>query len=219
MSQEPPSPEVGIDAARSWQPPPKAGLHRRAYDWVMGWADHPYGTAALFVIAFAESSFFPIPPDVLLIALGVAQPRRALYFALVCSAGSIVGGMLGYLIGYLLWETTREIFFSYVPGFTPEVFARVQNLYNEWGFVAVMVAGFTPIPYKVFTVASGVFAMNFPAFVVASALSRSARFFIEGFLIARYGARMRDILERNFNLMTAIFVILLVGGFAIVKLF
>jgi membrane protein YqaA with SNARE-associated domain len=198
--------------------PTRPGLHRRLYDWVMSWADSRYGTAALAGIAFAESSFFPVPPDVLLIALGVGQPQRAYFFAAVCTIGSVLGGMAGYGIGFGLWEVVRGLFFAYVPGFTPEVFARVQGYYDEYGFVAVMIAGFTPIPYKVFTIASGVFAMNFPAFVLASALSRGARFVIEGALIARYGARMREVLERNFNLMTALFVILLLGGFAVLRL-
>lgn len=214
MSHDPqPAPVSDVAGA-----PPRPGLHRRLYDWVMGWADTPYGPAALFAIAFAESSFFPVPPDVLLIALGVAQPTRAYYFAAVCTVGSVLGGMAGYLIGYLLWEAVDTLFFAYVPGFTPEVFARVQGYYDEYGFLAVMIAGFTPIPYKVFTIASGVFAMNFPAFVLASVLSRGLRFFIEGGLIARYGARMRDVLERNFNVMTAVFVVLLIGGFAVLRL-
>jgi membrane protein YqaA with SNARE-associated domain len=106
-----------------------------------------------------------------------------------------------------------------VPGFTPEVFTRVQGWYDEYGVLAVLIAGFTPIPYKVFTIASGVFAMNFPAFVIASAVSRSARFFIEGILIARFGPRMREVLERNFNLMTALFVVLLIAGFLAIRLF
>jgi membrane protein YqaA with SNARE-associated domain len=199
-------------------PPARVGLHRRLYDWVMGWADSPYGTAALLLIAFAESSFFPVPPDVLLIALGVGQPARAYFFAGVCTAGSVAGGMLGYAIGLGLWEAVDELFFAYVPGFTPEVFGRVQGYYDEYGFLAVMIAGFTPIPYKVFTIASGVFGMNFSAFVVASVLSRGARFFIEGALIARFGPRMREVLERNFNLMTALFVLLLVGGFLVLRL-
>jgi membrane protein YqaA with SNARE-associated domain len=206
-----------VDIARE-RSAARPGLHRRLYDWVMAWADHPHAGTALFAIAFAESSCFPVPPDVLLIALGVAQPRRAYLFALVCTVGSVAGGILGWLIGWLGWEAVDTFFFAWVPGFTPEVFARVQGYYQEYGFVAVMIAGFTPIPYKVFTIASGVFAMNLPLFVLASVLSRGLRFFIEGMLIARYGARMRDVLERNFNLMTALFVGLLVGGFLVLRL-
>lgn len=210
-------PEAAVAVAQAWQPPPRAGLHRRLYDWVMSWAERPHGTAALGGLAFAESSFFPVPPDVLLIALGVARPARAYWYALVCTVGSVVGGVLGYLIGWGFWHLVSEWFFTWVPGFSREAFARVQGLYEEWGFVAVMIAGFTPIPYKVFTIASGLFAMNLPAFVVASTLSRGARFFIEAALIARYGARVREILERNFNLMTIVFVVLLVGGFLVLR--
>jgi membrane protein YqaA with SNARE-associated domain len=219
MQQPGPSDEQrGIATAESWQPPPRPGLHRRLYDWVMGWADSRHGTSALFGLSFAESSFFPVPPDVLLIALGVARPNRAYWYAFVCTVASVLGGALGYMIGWGFWHAVDQWFFAYVPGFKPEVFARVQGYYTEWGFVAVMIAGFTPIPYKVFTIASGVFAMNLPLFMLASSLSRGARFFIEGGLIARYGARMRDILERNFNLMTALFVVLLLGGFLVLRL-
>jgi membrane protein YqaA with SNARE-associated domain len=210
---------TGVDTAIAWNPPPaRPGLHRRMYDWVMGWADSPHGTTALGAIAFVESSVFPVPPDVLLIALGVSRPRRAYFYALVCTLGSVIGGIFGYWIGHALWEGVDEFFFTYVPGFTREVFTRVQALYDEWGFVAVMIAGFTPIPYKVFTIASGVFGMHFAPFVLASVLSRGARFFIEGALIARYGAQMRDVLERNFNLMSIVFVVLLVGGFVVLRL-
>jgi len=198
--------------------PPAAGLHRRMYDWVMSWADSRHGTTALASLAFAESSFFPIPPDVLLIALGVARPKRAYTFALVCTVGSVVGGLLGYAIGAVGWEATQEVFFRWVPGFTPEVFARVQGYYDEFGFFAVLVAGFTPIPYKVFTIASGVFGMNLPAFAAASAISRGLRFFIAAALIARYGAQVRAVIERNFNTMTVVFLALVAAGFAAMRL-
>jgi membrane protein YqaA with SNARE-associated domain len=145
----------GVATAEAWQPPPppRPGLHRRLYDWVMGWADSPHGTTALAGLSFAESSFFPVPPDVLLIALGVAKPSRAYWYAFVCTVASVLGGVAGYVIGWGFWHLVSEWFFTYVPGFSREVFARVQGLYDEWGFVAVMIAGFTPIPYKVFTIA------------------------------------------------------------------
>lgn len=184
---------------------------------MMGWADSRYGTSALAALSFAESSVFPLPPDVLLIALGVAQPTRAYRFAAVCTIGSVLGGLLGYLIGWLLWDAVAVHFFTYVPGFTEEVFARVQRYYLEYGFVAVAIAGFTPIPFKVFTIASGVFGMSVPAFVAAAFVSRGLRFTIEAALITRYGARVREIIDRNFNLMTIAFVVLLVGGFALLR--
>lgn len=188
------------------------------YDWVMSWAHRRHGTTALACLAFAESSFFPVPPDVLLIALGVSRPQRAYVFALICTVGSVTGGLLGYTIGAVGWGATQDFFFRWVPGFTHELFARVQGYYDAYGFAAVLIAGFTPIPYKVFTIASGVFGMNVPAFALASLVSRGLRFFIVAGLITRYGARVRDVIERNFNLMTITFVLLVVAGFAAVHL-
>lgn len=197
---------------------PRPGIHRRLYDWVIGWADRPRGEAALGGLAFAESSFFPVPPDVLLIALGVGRPERAWRFALVCTMGSVLGAVLGWGIGRAAWAALGDVFFSWVPGFSPAAFARVQHLYDAWGFLAVMIAGFTPIPYKVFTIASGVFGMNLPLFLLASMLSRGARFFLVASLIVRFGAQARLVLERNFNLASVVFVVLLVGGFLAIRL-
>jgi membrane protein YqaA with SNARE-associated domain len=196
----------------------RPGLHRRLYDWVLHWAQTPYGVPALFALSFAESSVFPVPPDILLLALGVARPQRALWYAAVCSLASVLGGIAGYAIGFFAWEATADLFFTYVPGFTREGFASVQALYDEYGFLAVMIAGLTPIPYKIFTIASGVFGMNLPLFIVASACSRSARFFIEGGLLSVFGERIQQTLDRYFNLISVLFVALLVGGFAILRL-
>jgi membrane protein YqaA with SNARE-associated domain len=195
-----------------------SGVHRRLYDWVMSWAEHRHGPAALAGLSFAEASFFPVPPDVLLIALGVARPSRAYVLALACTIASVLGGLAGYAIGAGGWEATQGIFFSYVPGFTPDVFARVQGWYDEFGFAAVLIAGFTPIPFKVFTIASGVFGMNVLAFAAASLVSRGLRFFVEAFLIDRYGAQVRAVIERNFNLMTVAFVALVIAGFVAVRM-
>jgi membrane protein YqaA with SNARE-associated domain len=190
---------------------------RRLYHWVLHWADTPYGMPALFLLAFAESSFFPIPPDVLLLALCISIPTRAFRFALVASAGSVIGGVAGYGIGVGLWELLADFFFLYVPGFSEAAFARVQNLFDTYDFWAVFTAGFTPIPYKVITVGAGVFHINFAVFVIASAISRSLRFFMVAWLIHRYGPVMRDFIERYFNVLTLIFMFLLVGGFIVVK--
>jgi membrane protein YqaA with SNARE-associated domain len=198
--------------------PPARGLHRRLYDWVMSWADSRHGTTALAGLSFAESSVFPIPPDVLLIALGIGQPRRAFRFAAVCTLGSVLGGLFGYWIGWAAWDAVSAAFFAYVPGFDRAIFDRVQGYYLEYGFLAVAIAGFTPIPFKVFTIASGVFGMNVVAFVGAATLSRGLRFFIEAGLIVRFGPRMREVIERNFNLMTLAFTVLLIGGFAVLRL-
>ncbi len=195
----------------------KISLLHRLYTWVLHWAETPYGLPALALLAFCESSFFPIPPDPLLIALALARPRRAFVYALVCSISSIAGGSFGYLLGWSLWEAVGDLFFAYVPGVTPEVFATVQAQYQRYRFWAVFSAGFTPIPYKVFTLAAGVFRINFVIFLVASSLSRAARFFLIGLLIWRFGIPVKRFIDRYFNLLSVAFVILLILGFVAIK--
>nr|WP_320116055.1 YqaA family protein [uncultured Desulfuromonas sp.] len=192
-------------------------LVRRLYDWVLSWADSRYATVALFFLALAESSFFPIPPDVLLIALCLSLPRGAKQYAVICTLGSVVGGMLGYAIGYGFWESTAPFFFNWVPGFTPEVFSRIQHLFQEYDFWFVFTAGFTPIPYKIITVGAGVFKLQFAIFIVASCISRGLRFFLIAWLIGRYGAAARTFIDENFNRLTIAFTVLLIGGFVVVR--
>jgi membrane protein YqaA with SNARE-associated domain len=191
---------------------------RRLYEWVLHWADTPYGLQALAILALVESSVFPIPPDPLLIALCLGASGRALRFAGVATVASVLGGILGYAIGAVVWVSAADFFFQYVPGMTPEGFAAVQGLYERWDFWAVFVAGLTPIPYKVFTITAGVFAINFPVFVFASALSRGLRFFILAWLIHRYGESIRWFIDRYFNRLTWIFGILLILGFVLIEL-
>ena len=196
----------------------RPGLHRRLYDWVIGWAYTPYAMPALIVLSFAESSFFPIPPDVLLLPLCLGEPRKALRFAFWCSAASVLGGIVGYWMGYGLWEAgLRELCFGYVPGFTPEVFERVQTLYQEWDFLIIFTAGFSPLPYKVFTITAGVFGVNFTMFVLASVASRSVRFYLEALLLKKFGPPIRDFIEKRLGLVTLLFCLLLVGGFVAIK--
>jgi membrane protein YqaA with SNARE-associated domain len=190
---------------------------RRLYDWVLHWAETPYGPLALFLLAFAESSFFPVPPDLLLIALCLGAIKKSWRFAFFAASASILGGMLGYLIGFGLWESVNPFFFRYVPGFTPEVFQNVMANFNQYGFWYVFTAGFTPIPYKVFTIASGVFKLNFPMFVLASALSRSLRFFLVAGLFRKFGPGIKVFIDKYFNWLAILFVILLFGGFMLVK--
>ena len=199
--------------SRTWSNPFR--LLRRLYDWVLHWADTPYGVWALAAIAFAESSFFPVPPDVLLIALCLGAPGRSLYFATVCSIASVTGGVLGYAIGSFIWEQVSSLFFSYV--FSRDVFDRVATLYQANAFWAVFTAGLTPIPYKVFTIAAGVFGVSFQEFLVASILGRSGRFFAVAGLIWAFGSPIRNFIDRYFNKLSIVFVILLVGGFFVVK--
>jgi membrane protein YqaA with SNARE-associated domain len=192
-------------------------LIRALYDWVLHWAATPYGATALFLLALAEASFFIVPPDVLLLAVCLARPERSLRYAGLCTLGSVVGGVLGYAIGWGLWEISSELFFSYVPGFTPEVFERVAGLYRRWDFWAVFIAGLTPIPYKVFTIAGGVFGINFPVFILASILSRGLRFGVEGYLVLRFGPPIKEFVDRYFNWLSVAFAVLLVGGFLLVR--
>ena len=188
---------------------------RRLYDWVLSFESSPHAGRALFGLSFAESSFFPVPPDVLLIALCLSAPARGFLYALICSIGSVAGGIAGYLIGWFFWSEVSEFFFTWV--FSRDVFDRVAALYERYAFGAVFAAGFTPIPYKVFTIAAGVFEISFPIFVFASMVSRSARFFLVAALIRWLGERARVFIDRHFGWLSIAFVVLLIGGFVMVK--
>jgi len=190
---------------------------RRLYDWVLHFAETPFGTWALFLLAFAESSFFPIPPDVLLIALALAIPSRAFRYAAVCTAGSVLGGMLGYVIGYGFMEAVGFRILEFYG--LSDKFGVIGGLYNQYSAWVVGIAGFTPIPYKVFTIAGGAFKIHFPVFVAASVVSRGARFFLVGWLIHRYGEPIKTFMNRYFNLLTILFTVLLVGGFVLLRWF
>jgi membrane protein YqaA with SNARE-associated domain len=188
---------------------------RRLYDWVLSWAETPYGTWALFLLAFCESSFFPIPPDILLIALAVAIPKKSLKYALICSAGSVLGGCFGYLIGWQFMASIGSpIVDFYGLGAKVEYIGALYNKYDAW---AVAIAGFTPIPYKVFTIAAGAFKINFSVFVLASLVSRSARFFIVGGLIYIFGSKIQGFIDKYFNILAVAFTVLLVLGFVGIK--
>lgn len=190
------------------------GKLRRVYDWVEHFAETPYGLWVLFLLAFAESSFFPVPPDVLLIALAVSIPAKALRYALVCSVGSVLGGMFGYLIGYQFMELIGFGILNFY-GLTDK-YESVAELYNRYNAWAIGIAGFTPIPYKVFTISAGAFKINFSVFLLASVVSRSARFFLVAGLIYVFGEQIRTFIERYFNILAVIFVLLLVAGFILI---
>jgi membrane protein YqaA with SNARE-associated domain len=197
--------------------PARPNAFKRLYLWVLHWADTKYGTPALAGISFAESSFFPIPPDVLQIALSVSKPKRSFYYAAVSAAASVAGGILGWAIGAFLWHAVEGAMFSYVPGFTPEAFAHVQELYLGSAFLALLTAAFTPIPYKVFTIASGVFGVPLATLVVASAIGRSARFFLVATTIYIFGPTVRSFLDRYLEWITIGLFALLLGGFYAVR--
>ena len=181
------------------------------YHWVVAWAASPFGIYALFGIAFAESSFFPIPPDVLLIAMCVSTPELSFWFALICSFGSVFGGVFGYFIGL---KGGLPILKKFVKEEKIRLVHRYFEKYEAW---AIGIAGFTPIPYKVFTISAGVFYIPFLKFVVVSFFSRAARFFLVAALFYFYGGPIKAFIEKYFNLLSILFVVLLIGGFFFVK--
>lgn len=203
------------DAVRRHLPPIR--WVKSLYDWVIHWSKTAHAKGALFVIAFAESSFFPIPPDVLLMAMGVSEPKKALRFAGICLAGSVLGGVAGYFIGMGLWHLVSDLFFQYIPGFSPALFDKVAHMYQEHAFWAVFTAGFTPIPYKLFTVAAGVAQISLPQFILASILSRGLRFFLVGGALRFFGAPVKIFIDKYFDILTVAFTILFIGGFVALK--
>ncbi len=197
---------------------------KKMYDWVLKWSETPYGPLALFILAFVESVFFPIPPDILLIALALGSQKKSFLFALNCTIGSFLGAFVGYGLGYYTWigangEFTgfANFFFNNIPGFTIGLYESIRQLYNEWDFWVIFTAGFTPIPYKVFTVTAGVFDINLAMFSLASIISRGARFFLVAFLIWKFGPSIKQFIERYFNTLAMGFTGILIGGFVVIK--
>ncbi|WP_193367245.1 YqaA family protein [Pelagibius marinus] len=184
---------------------------RRLYDWTMDLAGRPYALWALAVISFVESSVFPIPPDVLLIPMILAARERAWIIALVCTLASVAGGVAGYAIGNLLFDTLGQPIVEFY-GYTDR-FQEFQAAYEKWGAWIVAGAGFTPFPYKVITITSGVMDLNFGVFMIASAISRGARFFLMAALLWYFGPPIRSFIERYLPQLTFVFFVLLFGGF------
>ena len=201
-----------VVGARRYSP---FGLLRRLYDWVLSWAERKSALGALWAMAFAEASFFPIPPDVLLMAMAIGKPRRAFRFALVCTLGSLMGGLFGYLLGYQFYALVGQPIIDFYSA--ADQYERVRELFETWNAVAVAIAGFTPIPFKVFTIAAGAFRVHLLTFFLAAAVSRSARFFLVSGLIYYLGPAIKEKIDRYFNQLTILFVVLLVGGFLVLK--
>lgn len=181
----------------------------------MGLAAHRNALAALVIVSFAESSFFPIPPDVLLIPMILAARDRAWLIATVCTVASVVGGAAGYGIGALLFDAIGQPiieFYGYM-----DRFHELQRRYEEWGVWIVAAAGFTPFPYKVITITSGVMDLNFWVFMIASVLSRGARFFLVALLLWHFGPPIRSFIERYLPQLTILFFLLLFGGFVVAR--
>ena len=190
---------------------------RKIYEWTLSLAERRLSGLWLGLLSFAEASFFPIPPDVLLIPLCLGKMKKAFKFAFICSIASVLGGVAGYAIGAFAWDELSGLFFQYIPGFTPEKFDQLKSWYEEWGWPLGFIAGFSAIPYKIFTVASGVLGMALWPFILASAISRSARFFLVAFLLAKFGEPMKEKIDKHFNLLALLFGVLLIGGIVVLK--
>ncbi len=195
---------------------------KRLYDWMLSWGNSRWGALALFLFAFAESSFFPIPPDVLLIALCLGATALSFRYAAICTAGSIVGAIAGYALGFFLWQTPAgeytalaNFFFNNV--FSIEGFEQVGALYDKYNFWIVFTAGFTPLPYKLFTISGGLFHINLVMFIVASTISRGLRFFLIAGLIWKFGEPIKSFIDKYFNLLAIAFTVLLIGSFVLIS--
>ncbi len=188
---------------------------RQIYDKSLLWVQSPSGVWALFLLAVAESSFFPIPPDVFLMVLCIAAPKKAFRYAAICAVGSILGGAIGYGLGMGFMDTLGVKILEWYG--LQDKYAVVQDLYQRYDALAVGAAGFTPLPYKLFTITAGAFKINFVTFILMSIVSRSARFFLVAALIYKFGAPIRYFIEKYFNLLTILFLILLIGGFLLIR--
>ena len=189
---------------------------KRLYDWVLSWSESRWGWMALLFIALFEASWFPLPPDVLLIALCLGATKRSFRFATICLVGSVIGAALGYGIGHFLWITPSgdptalaALFYEYI--FSIEKFQNVGALYDRFNFWIVFTAGFTPLPFKLFTIAGGMFDINFVMFMIASLVSRGMRFFLIAGLIWKFGAPIKVFIDKYFNMLATLFAVLLIG--------
>ncbi len=189
-------------------------LFSSLYDRVMRWSEHRHAPRYLAGLSFAESSFFPIPPDVMLAPMSLAKPQQALYFAALTTVASVLGGMLGYLIGYFAFETiepwVHELNYW-------DKYEQAQQWFDQWGFWAVLLAGFSPIPYKIFTIAAGAIAMAFPPFLLASVVGRGARFFLVALLMRWGGERMRDLLRDYIDRIGWVLILIMIALYLVIN--
>ena len=188
---------------------------KAAYNWTIKLSASRYALWALAIVAFAESSFFPIPPDILLIPLIIAKPKNAYLIAFIAMVASVFGGGLGYYIGLKLYETVGIIIINFYHA--QQLFLDFQTQFNKYGAAAVLFAGVTPFPYKIITISSGIAGMPIYQFFIFSIIARGARFFIIAILLRLYGEPIRNFIERHLNLLFIVFMVLLVFGFLLIK--
>lgn len=197
---------------------------KKLYNWVLSWSGSKWGWLALFFMALFEASWFPLPPDILLIALCIGATKKSFRFAAICLAGSVIGAALAYLLGYFAWHTASgeptafaQFFYDHV--FSEAMFNRVSEMYAEWDFVAVFTAGFTPLPFKIFTIAGGMCNINFPMFIIASIVARGMRFFLIAWLIWKYGAPIKSFIDKYLNLLATLLAVILIGITVLIFIF
>lgn len=193
----------------------RPGPVRRLYDWVLHWADTRFGTPALALVSFTESSFFPIPPDPLLMALAISKPKRAIFYGIICTVASVLGGLMGYVIGAVAFEALGQPIIDFYG--LQHAYDELKIKFEDFAFLSILAAALTPIPYKVFTIAAGSFGLPLTPFLTASFLGRGLRFLTEAVLIRLFGEPIRGFIDRYFNLLAILFVVLMVVGFWIVK--
>jgi membrane protein YqaA with SNARE-associated domain len=197
---------------------------KRLYNWVLKWANTPYASIALFILAFIEAIFFPVPADIFLIVLVLGYRSKAFRYALYTTLGSVSGAFVGYMAGHFLWvnaagEFTRfaNMFFNNIPGFSIDLFNDLKVLYAQMDFLIIFTAGFTPVPFKIFTITAGVFDMNLVMFLIAALISRGVRYFLLAYLLWKYGQPIQRFIEKYFNIIALGFSICLIGVFVLIK--
>jgi membrane protein YqaA with SNARE-associated domain len=201
---------TNISAAR-----PKPNLLRRLYDWTIALAVSRHAEAALFGVAFAESSFFPLPPDLLLVPMTLAQPKRAWRYAGVCTLASVLGGLVGYAIGYFLLASVGRPILQFYG--VMEQYHELKTLFDQWGVWIILIKGMTPIPYKLVTITAGALNFALAPFILASIVSRSMRFFLVAALLWKFGEPVRVFIEKRLELVTSGFLAILVAGFFLIR--
>lgn len=186
-------------------------MFNKLYQWTLSLAESRHAPFALGLVAFAESSFFPIPPDTILVPMSIARPQRALTYALICTVGSVIGGLLGYAIGALLFETIGKWLIS-IYGYGDRV-EQIRGLYAHWGWAVILIKGLTPIPFKIITITSGLLAYSLPLFILLSIVTRAARFFVVAALLNRFGTTIHRLLEKYFGVFLAGLAAITILGF------